>query len=154
MAYSHGSPIPFVSYATPVPPPPGHACVQVSIGHGPYLISVAKTSKLKVDGRDVSSGGGELQYVLLPAGPHELKVTDIFGFPLMSSVLAVQPGVAHQLSFQPGGLRNHVYDGQGADVTKFGMLSNYAMLGIVLAVLLVICCGGVGLVSLLSAGSN
>jgi len=149
-AYGGGEAYPLVGYPVPITPPTGHGSLAISISRGPYIVPVASTSRLKIDGRDISKTG-EQTFVAVPAGPHQVKLTDFLGMPLMSTELTVHPGAVQQLSFSAGAWRNRVYDGQGADVTKFGMWSNYTILAITLAVLLVVCCGGFALLAAVSS---
>ena len=65
----------------------------------------------------------------------------------------IQPGMPHYLTFDFGVWRNRVRDGAGIDVTKFGMWSNYTVLLVTLAAVLVFCCGGGALISAVSGGS-
>ncbi len=147
----HPGPVmPFTAYPMPVPVPEGHGVLVVSFNRGPYLVSAASTSKLKVDGRQVPFGGEGTYHVVVPAGPHEVKVTDPFGMPMIKTKLTVHPGAGHQLAFRFGGWRNRVHDGQGNDVTTFGMWSNYAIMLVVLPAILLVCCGGSALLASLS----
>jgi hypothetical protein len=72
---------------------------------------------------------------------------------MIKTALTVHPGVAHQLAFRFGGWRNRVHDERGADVTRFGMWSNYAVMLVALPVIGLLCCAGVALTSSLSAMS-
>ncbi|GAA1401627.1 hypothetical protein GCM10009662_25190 [Catellatospora coxensis] len=148
-----GSLIPYTAYPMPVPVPEGHGVLIVSFNRGPYIVSAASTSKLKIDGRQVPFGGEGTYYVLVPAGPHEVKVTDPFGMPMIKTALTVHPGAGHQLAFRFGGWRNRVFDGQGADVTTFGMWSNYLIMLVFFPALFLLCCGGVALISALGSSA-
>lgn len=141
---------PLVAYPQPIPPPPGHAVLAVSVNRGPYLVPVPATSRFKVDGRLVSIPGEGTWYVAVPAGAHDIRYTDFMGIPIVTTALTVQPGLVYPLSFRFGGWRNRVHDGQGTDVTKFGMWSNYSLVLVILPVVLLLCCGGLGLIGALS----
>ncbi|MEU1754063.1 hypothetical protein ABZ436_15545 [Micromonospora matsumotoense] len=145
-----GGVTPMIAYPHPIPPPPGHAVLTVSVNRGPYLVPAPSTSRFKVDGRLVAIPGEGTWYVAVPAGPHDVRYTDFMGIPVITTALVTQPGVVYPLSFRFGGWRNRVHDGQGTDVTKFGMWSNYSILLVTLVVLGVLCCGGFGLVAALS----
>jgi hypothetical protein len=140
-----------VAYPHPIPLPAGAGCLVVSVNRGPYLVPVTATAKLKIDGREVSISGAGTWYIPVPAGPHEVRYTDLLGIPMVTTSVIVQPGTACQLSFQFGAWRNRVYDGHGTDVTKFGMWSNYTILLITLVGVAVICCGGIGVISTLGS---
>ncbi|MEQ4304272.1 hypothetical protein ABNF97_23295 [Plantactinospora sp. B6F1] len=129
------------AYPHPVQLPPGWGALIVSADRGPYIVPVPSTAKLKVDGREVSGMAEGTFHVAVPAGEHEVKYTDLFGFPLVTTRVVVQPGAGHGLSFRFGWWRNRVHDGQGTDVTKFGMWSNYSIALIVFGVVGVLCCG-------------
>ncbi|MEU7614799.1 hypothetical protein AB0M91_02845 [Micromonospora rifamycinica] len=145
-----GGVTPMIAYPHPVPPPPGHAVLVVSVNRGPYLVPVPTTSRFKIDGRPVSIPGEGTWYVAVPAGSHDVRYTDFMGIPIVTTALTVQPGVAYPLAFNFGGWRNRVRDGHGTDVTKFGMWSNYSIVLVVLPVVGLLCCGGLGLLSALS----
>lgn len=136
----------------PIPLPPGWGVLIVSANRGPYLIPAPNTCKLKIDGHEVSGMREGTFHIAVPAGPHDVRFTDLFGIPVMTTNVVVQPGAAHHLSFRFGGWRNRVHDGQGADVTKYGMWSNYSIGLIGLAIIGLICCGGLILVPMLAGG--
>ncbi|MBB5827224.1 MULTISPECIES: hypothetical protein [Micromonospora] len=148
-----GAVAPLTAYPQPIPPPPGHAVLVVSVNRGPYLVPAPATSKFKIDGRTVPIPGEGTWHVAVPAGPHDVRYTDFIGIPVITTALVAQPGAAHHLSFRFGGWRNRVHDGHGTDVTRFGMWSNYSIMLVTLAVLGVLCCGGFGLVAALSGTS-
>ncbi|MFI7432404.1 hypothetical protein [Micromonospora haikouensis] len=145
-----GAVTPLTAYPQPIPPPPGHAVLVVSVNRGPYLVPAPATSKFKIDGRTVPIPGEGTWHVAVPAGPHDVRYTDFIGIPVITTALVAQPGAVHHLSFRFGGWRNRVHDGHGTDVTRFGMWSNYSILLVTLAVVGVLCCGGFGLVAALS----
>ncbi len=148
-----GFPAP-VAYPHPVQPPPGFACLAVTVNRGPYIVPAPTTSRLKVDGRHVRIPREGTWFVLVPAGQRDIRYTDLFGIPIMTTQVVLPPGGMHHLSFRFGGWRNRVYDGHGTDVTRFGMWSNYAIMLIMLIMLGVtglLCCGGIGLATLSGA---
>ncbi|GIG89909.1 hypothetical protein [Plantactinospora endophytica] len=140
------------AYPHPVQLPPGWGALIVSANRGPYLVPAPTTCKLKIDGREVSGMAEGTFHIAVPAGEHEVKYTDLFGIPMITTRVVVHPGTAQQVSFRFGGWRNRVHDGQGADITRFGMWSNYSILLITLAVVGA-CCGGLVLIPML-AGAN
>jgi hypothetical protein len=142
------------AYPYPVPLPPGWGALIVSANRGPYLVPAPSTCKLKIDGREVSGMAEGTFHIAVPAGEHEVKYTDLFGIPVMSTRVVVQPGAGHQLSFRFGGWRNRVHDGVGTDVTRFGMWSNYSIALISFGVVGLICCGGLVLVPMLTGGGG
>ncbi len=129
-----GGVAPYVAYPAPIAPPPGFGCLVTTANHGPYIVSAASTTTLKVDGREFPIGW----CLVLPPGRHDIKLTDFIGIPMIRTELVVHPGATHPLRFHFGGWRNRVYDGQGTDVTRFGMWSNYAILLLVLGPLLLV----------------
>jgi len=133
---------PLLAYQVPVTPPPGCGSLVTSANRGPYLIAATSAMRLKIDGHQVPIGW----HIVLPAGPHEVKVTDIWGVPYITTALVVQPGATHQLRFDFGVWRNRVYDGSGADVTRFGLWSNYVLILVVLVPLLLLTCSCFGLI--------
>ena len=142
-----------MAYAQPVALPPGFGALVVSVNRGPYLIPASSTMRLKVDGRQVAIPGEGTWHIPLPAGPHQVRYTDILGIPAITThPQVVQPGMPHYLNFDFGVWRNRVRDGAGVDVTKFGMWSNYAM-GLIGLAVVVFCCGGSALISAMSNGS-
>ncbi|MEV4411289.1 hypothetical protein [Catellatospora sp. NPDC049609] len=145
-----GAIVPFAAYPVPITPPEGCGVLVFSVNRGPYLVSAASTSRLKIDGREVPFGGEGTYYVALPPGPHEAKLTDPFGFPMIKTALTVHPGLAHLLSFRFGGWRNRVFDGHGTDVTTFGMWSNYLILLITAGASVLVCGGALFLAAALS----
>jgi hypothetical protein len=143
-----------MAYAQPVALPPGFGALVVSVNRGPYLVPAPSTAKLKVDGRQVAVPGAGTWHIPLPAGPHDVRYTDFLGIPMMTThPQVIQPGMPHYLTFDFGVWRNRVRDGAGTDVTKFGLWSNYTVLLITLAVVLVFCCGGTALIGAMSSGS-
>ncbi|GHJ44371.1 hypothetical protein Cs7R123_17130 [Catellatospora sp. TT07R-123] len=148
-----GPVMPYAAYQVPVPLPEGHGVIVASFNRGPYLVSAATTCRLKIDGRDVPFGSEGTYHIAVPAGPHEVKVTDWMGVPMIKTRLTVQPGAAHPLNFRFGGWRNRVHDGHGTDVTTFGMWSNYLVMLIVLGVA-VLCCGGGTVLAALASSSS
>ena len=132
----------------PGPPPalpPGHGLLVVSFNRGPYMVPVMTTSRFKIDGRDVRVQEGTW-FIVVPAGQRQIKVTDFIGVTIASTILAVQPGATHQLRWDFGAWRNRVYDHRNADVTKFGMWSNYTVMLITLGIILpVTCCAILGI---------
>jgi hypothetical protein len=120
----------------------------VNVNRGPYVLSAPATAKFKVDRQSVPIPGEGTWYVPVPAGPHDVRYTDFLGFPVMTTTATVHPGTAHPLSFRFGGWRNRVYDGSGADVTRFGMWSNYLIMLITFGLLALVCVGCVLLVAL------
>ncbi|MEU4643042.1 hypothetical protein [Micromonospora sp. NPDC023814] len=148
-----GAVTPLVAYPHPIPPPPGHAVLAVSVNRGPYLVPAPSTSKFKVDGQVVPIPGEGTWHVAVPAGPHDVRYTDFMGIPVMTTALVAHPGAVHHLSFRFGGWRNRVHDGHGTDVTKFGMWSNYSILLVTFLVLGVVCCGGSALLAGLSGSA-
>ncbi len=140
---------PLIAYPHPIPAPPGYAVLAVSVNRGPYLVPAPTSSRFKVDRQAVPIPGEGTWYVAVPAGPHDIRYTDIFGIPIMTTALVAHPGALHHLSFRFGGWRNRVYDGHGTDVTKFGLWSNYSILLVMLGVLGVFCCGGFALIAML-----
>ncbi|WP_422774143.1 hypothetical protein ACN28C_15460 [Plantactinospora sp. WMMC1484] len=143
------------AYPHPIALPPGWGALIVSANRGPYLVPAPSTCKLKIDGREVSGMAEGTFHVAVPAGEHDVRFTDLFGIPMITTRVVVQPNAGHQLSFRFGGWRNRVHDGQGTDVTTFGMWSNYSILLITLGVVGVICCGGLALIPMLtSSGAN
>jgi hypothetical protein len=145
--------MPYTAYPMPVPVPEGHGVLIVSFNRGPYIVSAASTCRLKIDGREVPFAGEGTYYIVVPAGPHEAKVTDFIGMPMIKTALTVHPGAGHQLAFRFGGWRNRVHDGQGADVTTFGMWSNYLIMLVFFPVFFLLCCGGVALISALGSSA-
>jgi hypothetical protein len=137
------------AYAHPVPLPAGHGCLVVAVNRGPYLVPAPATCRLKIDGVQVPLPGEGTWHIPVPAGPHDVRFTDWFGIPVMTTQPVVQPAAAAYLSFRFGGWRNRVYDPHGTDVTKFGMWSNYTFLLLTFAVIGLLCCGGFGLAALL-----
>jgi hypothetical protein len=99
-----------------------------------------KTMRLTAAGAPVPVAQGRW-FVPVVAGQQKVKVADVFGFPVMTTVVNIQPGTSEYRLFNFGVWRNRVKDGSGADVTKFGMWSSYAFLAIGL-VLVVLCCVG------------
>ena len=69
------------------------------------------------------------------------------GIPIVTTSVVAQPGAAHHLAFRFGAWRNRVYDGRGADVTRFGLWSNYTVALVSLAVLVPLCCGAFALMT-------
>jgi hypothetical protein len=143
-----------IAYPHPVAPLPGQSCLVISVNRGPYLVPVATAGRLKVDRRQVTIPREGTWYVPVPAGTHDVRYTDFLGVPMVTTQLATQPGAAHQLSFRFGAWRNRVFDGQGTDVTKFGMWSNYTIMLITFAVLIVFGCGGLTLITALAASNS
>jgi len=135
-----------VAYPHPVPLPPGFGALVVSANRGPYLVPAPSTCKLKIDGQQVPGISEGTWHIAVPAGSRDVRFTDLFGIPVMTTRLDVQAGMAHHLSFRFGGWRNRVHDGNGVDVTKFGMWSNYTVALISSGVVGVLCCGGLALV--------
>jgi hypothetical protein len=143
VAYSLSSGPPFIpiAYAQPVPLPPGYGALVVSVNRGHLLIPSPSTTTLKVDGREVPIPFAGTWHIPLPAGPHDVKYTDVLGIPLMTTrPQVIQPGMPHYLSFDFGMWRHRVRDGAGNDVTKFGLWSNYTVLLILLAIIAACCC--------------
>ncbi|ROT31118.1 hypothetical protein [Micromonospora sp. HM5-17] len=138
-----------VAHPHPVPLPAGAGALVVTVSRGPYVVPVPATCKLKIDGREVPIPGAGTWHIPVPAGPHEVKYTDFLGVPMVRTDVVVQPGTPSYLDFRFGVWRNRVYDGQGADVTRFGMWSNYLIALIGLISTLVICCGGGALLAAL-----
>ncbi|MFF3868080.1 hypothetical protein [Micromonospora sp. NPDC001898] len=145
-----GAVTPLMAYPHPISPPPGHAVLAVSVNRGPYIVPAPTTSRFKVDRQAVPIPGEGTWYVAVPAGPHDVRYTDFMGIPVMTTGLVAHPGALHALSFRFGGWRNRVHDGNGTDVTKFGLWSNYSILLVTLLVFGLLCCGGVGFISTLS----
>ncbi|MEU8007123.1 hypothetical protein AB0B66_38680 [Catellatospora sp. NPDC049111] len=145
--------MPYTAYPMPVPVPEGHGVLIVSFNRGPYIVSAASTCRLKIDGREVPFAGEGIYYIVVPAGPHEAKVTDFIGMPMIKTALTVHPGAGHQLAFRFGGWRNRVHDGQGADVTTFGMWSNYLIMLVFFPAFFLLCCGGVAVISALGSSA-
>lgn len=133
-----------MAYPHPVAPPPGYAVLVVSVNRGPYIVPAPATSRFKIDGQSVPIPGEGTWYVVVPAGPHDVRYTDFLGMPLITTALVAQPGVAYHLSFRFGGWRNRAYDGYGTDVTKFGLWSNYSIALLTLGVFGLLCCGVLG----------
>ena len=142
---------PLIAYPHPIAPPPGHAVLAVSVNRGPYLVPATATSRLKIDGRLVPIPNEGTWYVAVEAGQHDVRYTDFMGIPVITTAIVAYPGMLHHLSFRFGGWRNRVHDGQGTDVTRFGLWSNYSIALITLVVLGVLCCGGLALVGGLSS---
>ncbi|MFD0820732.1 hypothetical protein [Micromonospora zhanjiangensis] len=141
-----------MAYPQPVPLPPGAGCLVVTVNRGPYIVPAPSTTKLKIDGQQVAIAGPGTWYIPLPAGPHDVRYTDIFGIPMITTHgVTVQPGAACQLRFDFGVWRNRAYDGQGTDVTKFGLWSNYLIMLITIGVIGLVCCGGAGLLTALDS---
>ncbi|WP_433390380.1 hypothetical protein [Micromonospora sp. KLBMP9576] len=136
---------PLIAYPHPITPPPGYAVLVVTVNRGPYLIPAPVSSRFKVAGQPVAIPGEGTWHLAVPPGQHDVRYTDFMGVPLITTTLVIHPGTAQHLSFRFGGWRNRVHDGQGTDVTKFGLWSNYSMSLIVLAVFLLVCCGLFGL---------
>ncbi|MEO3746630.1 hypothetical protein [Plantactinospora sp. B5E13] len=136
-----GQPAKPAAYPHPVALPTGAGALVVTVNRGPYMVPVPKTAKLRVDGRHVPIPGAGTWHIPVPAGPHQIKFTDFIGVPLVTTSVVVQPGAATILDFRFGVWRNRVHDGQGADVTRFGMWSNHLVSIIEVAVVLAVCCG-------------
>jgi hypothetical protein len=132
---------PLVAYPMPVTLPSGHGCLVVALNHGPYLVSAATTTRLKIDGHEVPIGDGTW-HIPVPAGPHEVKITDFIGIPAIKTRLDVQVGYQHTLQFRFGGWRNTVHDQHGVDVSTFSGWSNYLTMLVTFGVIGVLCCGG------------
>ncbi|NBE80025.1 hypothetical protein [Micromonospora rubida] len=145
-----GAVTPLIAYPQPIPPPPGHAVLAVSVNRGPYIVPAPTTCRFKIDRQTVPIPGEGTWYVAVPAGPHDIRYTDFMGIPVMTTGLVAHPGALHALSFRFGGWRNRVHDGHGTDVTKFGMWSNYSVTLVTLVVFGLLCCGGTGLLASLS----
>lgn len=142
MAYpfQQGLPQP-AAYPQPVALPPGYGMLVVSANRGPYLVPVLGAGQLKVDRQKVPLPGNEgTWFVPVPAGPHDVRVTDFMGLPIVTTDVMVHPGAGHPLTFRFGGWRNRVADAQGTDVTKFGLWSNYLILLVTMGVMSVGCC--------------
>ncbi|MEE6263704.1 hypothetical protein [Plantactinospora sonchi] len=152
--YGPGFPSAPVAYPHPVALPAGAGALVVTVNRGPYLVPVPAVARLKIDDRHVPISGEGTWHIPVPAGPHEVKYTDILGVPMVKTSVVVPPGAATQLDFRFGVWRNRVYDGQGADVTKFGMWSNYLFAIVAFGVVLVFCCGGGALLGGLGALNN
>ncbi|MEH1097795.1 hypothetical protein [Micromonospora sp. CPCC 205561] len=128
-------------YPHPIAPPPGYAVLVVTVNRGPYLVPAPTTSRLKVDGQQVPIPGEGTWYVVISAGPHDVRYTDFMGLPLITTALVAHPGAAHHLSFRFGGWRNRVHDAHGTDVTRFGLWSNYSIALLTFGVIGLLCCG-------------
>ncbi|MFE2618143.1 hypothetical protein ACFXA2_31505 [Micromonospora chalcea] len=137
--------VPLIAYPHPIAPPPGCGVLVVSVNRGPYMIPAPVTSRFKIDRQLVAIPGEGTWHVAVPAGGHDIRYTDFMGVPLMTTSLMVQPGAAHHLAFRFGGWRNRVHDGYGADVTRFGLWSNYTVTLVTLVVGGLVCCGVFGL---------
>ncbi|MEU9504843.1 hypothetical protein AB0D32_00990 [Micromonospora sp. NPDC048170] len=142
-----------IAYPHPIAAPPGYAVLVVSVNRGPYIVPAPASSRFKVAGQAVPIPGEGTWHVAVPAGQHDVRYTDFMGVPVMTTTLLVHPGTVHHLSFRFGGWRNRVHDGQGTDVTRFGLWSNYSIVLVAFAVIGVLCCGGFGLVAALSGPS-
>lgn len=154
-AYPQPHPVaPLTAYPYPVAPPPGYAVLVVSVNRGPYIVPAPTTSRFKIDRREVPIPGAGTWHVAVPAGPHDVRYTDFTGMPLITTTLHAHPGAVHHLSFDFGRWRNRVRDGRGVDVTSFGLWSNYTIMLVTLAVVGVLCCGGFGLVVVLTGTSS
>jgi len=153
MTHPFGTPGPVpVAYPHPVPLPAGAGALVLTVNRGPYVVPVSASSKLKIDGREVPIGGENVTWhIPLPAGTHEVKYTDFMGLPMVRTEVVIQPGAASHLNFRFGVWRNRVYDGQGADVTRFGLWSNYLIMLVTLGTMVLVCCGGSALLSALGA---
>ncbi|MEO3746628.1 hypothetical protein [Plantactinospora sp. B5E13] len=157
MTYPYGPGIPSapVAYPQPVALPAGFGALVVTVNRGPYLIPVPTVAKLQIDGRHVPISGEGTWHIPLPAGPHEVRYTDFIGIPMVTTrAVVVPPGAASVLDFRFGVWRNRVHDGQGTDITKFGMWSNYLVGIVTFVAVLVLCCGGVALLGGLGALNN
>jgi hypothetical protein len=139
-----GAIVPYTAYPVPITPPEGCGVLVFSVNRGPYLVSAASTARLKIDGRGVVFGGEGAWHIALPAGPHEVKLTDFSGMPVMKTAVTVQPGTAQTRMFQFEVWRNRVHDGHGNDVATFAMWSNYVIMIIMLGGFGVLCCSGFG----------
>lgn len=135
-----------MAYGQPVALPPGFGALVVTVNRGPYLVPVSSTMRLKVDGQHAAIPGEGTWHIPLPAGPHEVRYTDFLGIPAITTPpVIIQPGMPHYLNFDFGVWRNRVRDGAGADVTKFGMWSNYTV-GLIAIGVVLLCCVGTALI--------
>jgi hypothetical protein len=139
-----------MAYPHPFAPPPGHGLLAVAINRGPYLFPVTATSRLRVDGHSIPIPAPGLWFVAVPAGQHSVRITDFLGIPaIVAGPMNVPFGGTQHLTFRFGGWRNRVYDGSGADMTRFGMWSNYSIALVTALIVGLVCCCGGGLLNLL-----
>lgn len=134
-------PVVLTPASQPPPLPTGYGCLVYEFSRGPYVIPAWKTMRFSVAGTSVPVNQGRW-FVPVVAGQQRVKVADVFGFPVMTADVNIQPGGSEYRLFDFGVWRNRVKDGSGADVTRFGMWSSYAFLAIGLIVLVLCCVGG------------
>lgn len=141
-AYPHHQPLVLTPSLTPPVLPPGYGYLRVELNRGPYLLPAGTGAKLMISGYHVPAALTHGPwYVPVIAGRHVVKITDPFGIPAITSEVVVEPGGHHYRYFHFGAWRNRARDAAGADVTKFGMWSNYTIMLIALGGTLLVCCG-------------
>ena len=130
MTAHHGFVLPpFV--ASPVPPrtmPQGYGCLVVSANRSPVMNAL----RFRVSGKEVLIGEGT-SYVIVPAGQHEMTLSNAYGVTILTSVSTVSAGEWCHLQYQAGEFDVRAYDGRGVEVTMYSHGAQMRPLLIVLA---------------------